>query len=65
MKPKYLFWFCCVAFCALAIKTALAGERYLPLLAVSCALACAANAVGPSADKKSSWEEFKKMFDIH
>lgn len=65
MKPKHLFWIACVAFVSLAVRFGLAGERYMALLVVACAVASAANATRSGADKPASWGDVKKLFGIH
>lgn len=62
MKPKYLFWVCCVGFIGLTIKAALVGDRYVALIAACCTLACAGNALTPGANRRASREELKKLF---
>lgn len=65
MKPKHLFWITCVAFAALALKLALDGERYVTLLVVACAVASAANALRPDANRRPSWADIKMLFGIY
>ncbi|MYM92627.1 hypothetical protein [Duganella vulcania] len=64
MKPKYIFWAGAIAFALLALRCALNGQQYMALFTAACAIAGAANALRPDADRRATRADLKKLLGV-